>query len=175
MAGHRRTEFVIEFLGADTSVSVVRHTMAIAFCLAGPMLAGAILIFLPQRDFLTYCQLAAPLFGLFGSLLWLAWPWFRTDIEASFRIHRIDTDERDDEDALEAPLKVTTVSPLLDRAEKASYSYVAAALALSWLLTLLPVLSNAFSPATAVDPTAITQNVIALSITVHQQGIEIEP
>jgi hypothetical protein len=146
-----QTEYIVEFLGADTSVPRVRHAVCWLFSLFGPVAAGAVLVFLPERNFISYCMVASPLTGLSASLLWLAWPWIRTDIQRGlFHVLAEDRGAGDDEtQSREAPERrtrvVEAISSSLDRAEKASYVYVGATLALSWVLSMPPVLHSLFS------------------------------
>ncbi|MBY3180075.1 hypothetical protein [Rhizobium leguminosarum] len=118
-----QTEILIEFLGADTSVPKVRHTMCIVLCFAAPVLFGfGIWFWLPDHSFILFCQIIAPLFGLGASGLWLLWPWVRTDTETAHRITIVTSREidHDGEEIPEQPAetKVTPIGTILDRAEK---------------------------------------------------------
>ena len=138
-------EIFISFLGADTSIRWVRHVLGISACLVGPCMAAVVLLILPRPDFATFCQIAAPLTGFFGSLLWLAWPWFRSDIERALQVRIRDVGADNEGASDHAPPKITVIGSLTDRAEKVSYSYVGVALALSWILTLLPIAESSSS------------------------------
>lgn len=147
-----RTEVFIEFLGADTSVPKVRHTMCVVICFIAPVVMGlGVWWWLPDHGWPLLCQIAAPLFGFGASVLWLLWPWFRTDIETAHRVMVVTSREidHDGEPISEEPseIKVTPIGSILDKAEKGSYRYVGGALALSWLLTLIPIVQAARDPA----------------------------
>jgi hypothetical protein len=158
-------EIFISFLGADTSIPWVRHLFGIVACLSGPFVAAAVLLILPRPDFATFCQIAAPLTGFFGSLLWLAWPWFRSDIERALRVVRLrDVDADSERPGDHASPKVTVVGPLTDRAEKVSYSYVGVALALSWILTLLPIAESASSSRDPIEEIALLRRNLSSTV-----------
>lgn len=171
-----QTEILIEFLGADTSVPKVRHTMCIVLCFVAPILIGVgIWWWLPDHSYILLCQIIAPLFGLGASGLWLLWPWFRTDIETAHRIMVVTSREidHDGEQTSEQPpaTKVTPIGAVLDRAEKGSYRYVGGALALSWLLTLIPTVQTAwYSTSPSEDITLLSQSLQWLSSAVHHHS-----
>ncbi|MBY3271401.1 MULTISPECIES: hypothetical protein [Rhizobium] len=171
-----RTEVFIEFLGADTSVPKVRHTMCVVICLIAPVVMGlGVWWWLPDHGWPLLCQIAAPLFGFGASVLWLLWPWFRTDIETAHRVMVVTSREidHDGEPISEEPseIKVTPIGSILDKAEKGSYRYVGGALALSWLLTLIPIVQAARDPAPPSEDVAIlSRSLQELASAVHQHS-----
>lgn len=67
-----KTAVLIEFLGTDTSNSKVRLIWCWSLLIAGPLMAAASMTLLPEPSTLAFYQIASPLTGFCGSVLWLA-------------------------------------------------------------------------------------------------------
>ncbi len=158
----------VEFLRTDTSNPVVRGTWCWAFLTAGPLMAAAYTSLLSHPGFLAFCLIASPVTGLCGSALWLAWPWMRLDMEgARWRLVLNDRDgaEPDDPNNGSAVKRAADVADavfkrLSDRAERGSYRFVGATLALSCLFALPPavVSSNADPDAVLVELASVRRD-----------------
>ncbi|MCJ2075979.1 hypothetical protein MKK68_09965 [Methylobacterium sp. E-016] len=155
---------IVELLLADSSKSSVRTAIGVLFLIAGPLIALIPMYFVQQWDSVLYCSIAGPITGFCGSVLWLFWPWIRSDMQnnAIFVFHSHKNDRRDDNHSNGGVRHV--VGQALDRAEKQSYKFVGATLALSWLFSLIAVLVPiVFPPPATPDLASIEQQLIGLS------------